>query len=289
MLSLKLITADPSLGRLDYGSLPDQTLMELLIEGMADKQKKFLQDDKGNFKDACGWYMHKCTDDRVTHIYFYEREMSWKQFPFQFIPPLVESFFVTLSSVRGTLDTAVLPPKLRMFDVSENKLEGQLNFKAFPRELTEISIAWNSFHGSCALGDLPDSLVDFTATQNKFSGEISLNHLPSAMKTLVLNRNSLMGPVHIYKLPEAMRVIDLGHNALSGVFRLMECPPDLDYVSVDANPLDGTVVLLCRAEEMRFELNFDNIKAVVDEEGNTHPLQEDILKANDYARLSDSE
>ena len=287
MLSFKLITADPSLGRLDYGSLPDQALMELLIEGMAEKQKKLLQDDQGNFKDACGWYMHKCTDDRVTHIHFYEREMSWKQFPFQFIPPLVESFFVALSLVSGTLDTAVLPPKLQIFDVSQNKLEGPLNFKAFPRELRDISVAWNSFHGSCALADLPDALVEFFASGNKLSGEISLNHLPSAMKTLVLNRNSLTGPVHIYKLPEAMSVIDLGHNALSGVFRLMAYPPE--YVNIDANPMDGTVVLLHKAEEINFELNFDNIKAVVDEEGNTHPLQEDILKANDYARLSDSE
>ena len=34
-----LNTADPSLGRLDYASLSQQALMEMVIEGIANKEK----------------------------------------------------------------------------------------------------------------------------------------------------------------------------------------------------------------------------------------------------------
>ena len=41
-----LLAVDPSLGRLDYESLPDQTLMEMLVEDLNSKTKEDIQDPK---------------------------------------------------------------------------------------------------------------------------------------------------------------------------------------------------------------------------------------------------
>ena len=37
------LTVEPSLGRVDYSSMSDQTLVEMLIEGVHDKKKKEYQ------------------------------------------------------------------------------------------------------------------------------------------------------------------------------------------------------------------------------------------------------
>ena len=64
-----LLCSDPNLGRVDYNSLSDQTLMELLIEGFDDKTKKRYQDDHGMYLDVCEWPFIKYDDDeRVIKI-----------------------------------------------------------------------------------------------------------------------------------------------------------------------------------------------------------------------------
>ena len=42
-----LLNVDPSLGRVNYSLMSDQTLMEMLIEGFDDGTKKEYQDDDG--------------------------------------------------------------------------------------------------------------------------------------------------------------------------------------------------------------------------------------------------
>ena len=222
-----LLAADPSLGRLDYESLPDQALMEMLVEDLNAKIKEDIQDTKGNFHDVCEWQSWcglytECVDERVTAICFQGNLFNEKQFRFDFIPALVEEFTVNRCALHGTLDTAHLPASLVTIDVGNNELHGSLKFAQFPRKLQRIAIYVNAFCGSCVLGDLPPTLRTFSARMNKFSGEVSLNNLPKEMEGLYLMNNHLSGSVRIENLPKTMCDLHICDNALSGEFQLLD-------------------------------------------------------------------
>ena len=274
---------DPALGRLDYASLSDQTLMEMLVDDMPDVYKSRYQDTNGNFTDISTWPRVQLQNDRVVQVEFTTRNIGDRQFPFELIPPLVEHFALYESAANGTVDTKILPRTLLRFDVTENKLYGELNFPAFPRGLKEIIICYNQFSGSCALQHLPDKLVRFDAMSNKFSGEVALNNLPSTLERLYLKRNNLSGQIAIDRLPAPMQFLDLGENKFYGDFRMMVFPPDLRCVSLDDNyELSGTAVLRRSTEEMHFELEIDWPKAIIDENGDEHPWKEEIVELSKH-------
>ena len=70
MCAFQLIfSVDPSLGRVDYSLMSDQTLMEMLIDGFDDETKKQYQDSHGMYLDVCEWPCTKCDgDERIVEI-----------------------------------------------------------------------------------------------------------------------------------------------------------------------------------------------------------------------------
>ena len=56
------LTVDPSLGRLDCNSFSDQTLMEMLIDGLDEKSKQKYRDNKGTYLDVCEWSSVTCDE-----------------------------------------------------------------------------------------------------------------------------------------------------------------------------------------------------------------------------------
>ena len=277
--ALNLSAVDPALGRLDAHSLSDQTLMELLVDGMAENDKSSYQDANGNYTDISTWPLVALQNDRVVQIAFCEKKMVKNQFPFALIPPNVAQLIIEGCSAHGTLDTSVLPRKLDSINVGQNFLHGEIDFSAFPRGLREIIVCFNQFSGSCALHDLPDALVHFNAAGNQFSGEITLNDLPLALEKLCLNRNKLSGRINIDRLPAPMRILDLSGNKFSGNFRMMVYPPGLRCVRIENNPdLSGTAVLRSSTKKLHITLKMDWPKAVVDENGDASPWTEEIEK-----------
>ena len=47
------LTVDSSLGKVDYNSFSDQTLMEILFNGFDDETKKKYQNNDGTYLDVC--------------------------------------------------------------------------------------------------------------------------------------------------------------------------------------------------------------------------------------------
>ena len=279
LFTSQLSAIDPALGRLDYESLSDQALMEIIIGGMAAEDKKRYQDENGNFKDVCEWNLRACEDDRVTSIFFMEVDMGERQFPFDFIPPLVQSIVMEDCVACGTLDTSLLPLNLNYFEINKNKLHGTLNFKTFTRALIEIQMMGNAFCGSCNLNELPDLLMILTAGRNKFSGSISLNDLPQAMEQLFLQENSLTGQINIERLPPNMYALDLSGNQFSGNVRLLDHPPDFEFFNIENNSLSGSLVLSVDKDSiLPFDFICSGVTAIFDKHGNKHPHEEALIE-----------
>ena len=275
---LLFISADPALGRLDYASLSDQALMEMLIVHMDDDQKGQFQDKNGHFKDITEWRDIRCKEDSVKEISFYNCRFSSERFPFELIPPRVKEVFIFFSNLHGTINAALLPLSLISFKVKYNKLHGSLYLSALPRGLEFLDVAGNQLSGSLALSDLPDALIEFLACGNQFSGGIELNDLPPAMETLDLGSNSLTGSISIERLPEPIGCITLSDNAFEGDIHLSDHNFDGVWVNIGKNSWSGTLVLPRSAAAMSLGIGGHYITAVVDEKGERHALEKKIMQ-----------
>ena len=283
--TIELLTIDPSLGRFDPGSLPDQVLMELLVDGMNEDRKRMFQDNSGTFTDVSEWPGVQCDDDRVTSVDFDTYRYNEEPFPFAYVPRLAEKFSITLGNLHGTLDPSLLPVDLKEFSVFSNELHGSIDCDAFPKNMTHIVLGGNEFCGSLKLSSLPRSIAIFQADNNNFSGEVELNDLPPAMECLFLDDNDLTGKIHIERLPKAMKCLDLSRNCFHGDFVLMALPPTLHELSIGRNELSGKAVLLGASTEMQFTLGHRGVlTAVVDENGSPHAWEEKILS---YTNVDD--
>ena len=71
MLFQLCISVDPSLGRLDYASLSDQTRMEIMFSELKEPLHWAIHDHNFEVRDACDWTGVKCdSDGNVTYFKF---------------------------------------------------------------------------------------------------------------------------------------------------------------------------------------------------------------------------
>ena len=282
---LRLLSIDPALGRLDYDSLSDQALMEMLFERLHPNHNMHLKDESSNFIDVCEWEYVNCEDERVVYFGAGNGNYSAVQFPFDLVPPLVTNFRMEYCEALGTIDTIVLPRRLTNFDVSVNNLFGSLNFKSFPRTLEHIILRHNDFSGSVLVSDLPDSLFEFLATCNNFSGNLSLANAPAAMEELDLSENELTGSITLDSVMPSMYEVLLYGNHFTGDVRVLVISPNFTFLSIICNKdLSGTIILANSDGAMPFKVHHDCLTTIVDPDGNRHPWEETVL-----ADFSDSE
>ena len=287
MILLQLLTMDSALGRLDYDSLPDQTLMEMLFDGISDDEKRAFHDSDGNFKDVCEWTPNKvpwknirCADDHVWSVVFREGiDFGTKQFPFNFIPSNVHVFILESCGLHGTLETSMLPPHLYTFSVCDNALYGTIAWNMLPRDLDDMSVSANFFSGRIILAALPRGLSKFYACENKFSGEIALSDLPDQINKVNLSYNQLQGSIRIESpLPFFLSQLDLSKNEFYGDVLILEEPGELFYINASGNALSGTVVLYDteKIDLDTFLIYIDCMTVILDTKGLKHPQDAEI-------------
>ena len=273
---LALFSVDPALGRLDYDSLSDQALMEMLIAGMNEEPKKTYQDKNGNFKDIADWKFHECKDGQLMMSFFHNKAFGDTQFPFHFIPPHAKTFAIHNCNAHGTLDTSILPRTLELIEVRENKLHGPLDWASFPPALTRIDIGKNKFCGILVLSDLPEGLDEFIAKGNAFTGNLSLKGLPPKLVHIVLKRNKLSGSIRIHEYPRGEDFyIDLSHNDFEGKVEIRGEPPRFTTINVQETSMNGIIVL---PREARLDVACTICKAVYDEHGHKHPMWDELVQ-----------
>ena len=118
-----LDAVDPSLGRVDHESLPDQALMEMVIEGIANKEKICGNPDEP--KDIEEWKGVTVEDDQVVDIDWQRRKLEGSLY-LEWLPSTVRGFTVTWNlftanptkghlSVVGWTSTPVLREAKNLF------------------------------------------------------------------------------------------------------------------------------------------------------------------------------
>mmetsp|Transcript_33649 Transcript_33649/g.52606 ORF Transcript_33649/g.52606 Transcript_33649/m.52606 type:complete len:272 (-) Transcript_33649:79-894(-) len=237
-LSSVVVTIDPTpLGKVDKSTLSQQTLMELLIEGIENRE--LICGSKENPQDVVRWkgITQDCTG-KITVI-------NWQGDPLgmryvgklspQWIPPTVTSFSIVENDLSGSLDLRDLPGSLCGLNAGDNNFEGDLHLSSLPPEFEFLDVANNHFSGYLDLDHLPGTMRFLYLQCNEFFGNASLVSLPKDLESLDLSQNNLSGGLDLSQLPENLRTLYLYNNAFSGVTDFSKLPDSLDILYVSDN------------------------------------------------------
>ena len=202
-----LLTVDPNLGHVDYGSFSDQTLMEMLIDGFSEQSKKRYQDSEGLYLDVCAWQCVSCDDAKqVIQIMEYDTVIGSLQL--SYVPPSVSTLNVSDNSVSGSIDLRNLPANMQLLSLHDNQLSGTICLTQLPAQMRYLQIYNNELSGSFIAMNIPPHMVLLNASQNDFSptamvdagGYFQLNLRESGVKSVVDkngNALSLLSKVYI--------------------------------------------------------------------------------------------
>ena len=236
-----LDAVDPSLGRVDRASLPQQALMEMLIEGITNKEE--ICGDADEPTDIEEWKGVTIEDGQVVEIAWHLFLLEGS-FHLEWLPISVRKFLVRWNyKITGTLDCASLPISMKTLDIGFNAFTGLIHLESSPEGMEEIDISENELSGSLKLHSLPDTMTRFTADKNKFSGSIDFTQLPAAMLTLFLEHNRLSGSVVLTQLPGGLEVLNLKDNQFNGALDVRRLPSSMIYLFLNNNSFSGTVDL----------------------------------------------
>ena len=213
------LSVDPSLGRLDYSLLSDQTLMEMIIEGFDDETKKKYQDNDGMYLDICEWPKITCDEDESVIAIDIDTSRVTGSIEICYVPPKVQLLWISPWSTEvhnreltGLVDLTNLPDGMSVFIFEKNRLTGEINLTHLPDGMENLCLANNQISGTLDLTHLPDGMKLLLLASNQLTGEIDLTHLPDGMEYLYLHNNQLSGPLVIQKIPPKMKMIDLEEN-----------------------------------------------------------------------------
>jgi len=235
-----ILTADTSsiLGRLDYHSLSQQTLMELLIDSIQNAD--VLRGPRDAPKDISQWSGVKLNAaGEVTDI---EWRISLKgSIALEWLPSTVSSFCIHLNKLEGTVDLSRLPEVMIDLNLTANSFSGTVPFTQLPQSLENFYAALNAFCGSLDLTALPKSLQGLSVGNNRFEGTICLTELPPRMEALWVKKNRLHGTLDLTKLPATLNVLHLHDNAFHGETDFTNLPQRLEELDLSHTDLSGTL------------------------------------------------
>ena len=242
MFSLAL-TADPALGRVDYNSLTDQTLMEMLADGFDEATRKRYQDSEGLYLDIADWLCARFDDD--------ENVIDIKE----------------CRNTRGSLHLHCIPPNVRKFVLTWQKLEGSIDLAILPKNIECLILAGNELTGSIDLSRLPNRLRLLALNSNRFTGSIDLTQLPHSMEDLNVAFNRLSGSLNFDTLPAKLHTVRLQNNAFTGTFNAPHLPPDLQTLNASRNKFSESAVVDSQTTA-EIDIFGSGVTSVVDENGN---------------------
>ena len=241
-----LVSVDPSLGRLEYSLLSDQTLMEMLIEGFDDDTKKMYQDNHGMYLDVCEWSCVTCDDEqRATEISMLSNSVNGS-LELRHLPPKVQFcniFSFSSNRLTGEIDSAQLPRGMKSLTLINNQITGEIKLAQLPEGMKQLDLRSNQLTGGIDLTQMPEGMKQLSLQNNQLTGEIDLTQLPEGMSGLYLENNQLTGEVDLTQLPGGLYSLNLGDNQLSGEIDLTQLPDGMNSLLLYNNELSGSLVI----------------------------------------------
>ena len=237
-----LCTAD-CLGRFNLDSLSHQSLMELVVDGMAMKGRFYDYDN--DFMDISSWNGTSLDEDgNVTELRWWHGSLSWRggSIDLKFLPSTVEIVQLKSLKMEGTFPNCHLPKALKDFNAANNLLYGGVLLESLPDKLEKLNLESNIFRGSIDLTRLPHNLTVLILGENKFEGSVNLTKLPSSMQTLALNTNQLTGSISINSLPDSVRVLNLQENAFHGDLMIKNLPLSISRMNLESNTITKVMI-----------------------------------------------
>mmetsp|Transcript_2619 Transcript_2619/g.4035 ORF Transcript_2619/g.4035 Transcript_2619/m.4035 type:complete len:299 (-) Transcript_2619:86-982(-) len=229
----QLVTADPSLGRLDYDSMTQQALMEIAIGEFSEKSQEKFKDENGNFGDIRDWEGVQVDANKSVEVLEWHsstrighKSENHGTIRLGWIPKTVQTILLMNRGLEGELDCAKLPKALRQLEVDRNRLTGSVEFAALPSGLQSFHANDNLLSGTIDLTQIPSSVWSVTLGGNLLTGSIDLTELPGSLSVLVLSRNQLTGDVDFRELSENLESVFLHGNAFEGTLFAGSYIPD---------------------------------------------------------------
>ena len=240
------LSVDSPLGRVDYGLMSDQFLMEMLIDGFDDETKKHYQDNDGMYLNLCKWSCTECDDD--------ERVIEIR---------------IGSCSASGSLELCYVPPKVKFCSINSfgnSKLTGSVDLTQLPEGMRHLHLNNNQLTGEIDLTHLPDEMKELFLQNNQLTGEIDLTRLPGCLRNLYLNNNQITGSLDLTNLPDGMLHLYLDNNRFGGSFIAKNLPPRLVAIYAGGN-LFSAVAFVESQTRTKINLKGSGVRSVVDENG----------------------
>mmetsp|Transcript_23544 Transcript_23544/g.36712 ORF Transcript_23544/g.36712 Transcript_23544/m.36712 type:complete len:266 (-) Transcript_23544:37-834(-) len=249
---LTLLTLDAS--KVDKLSLPDQSLMELLLVNFNDPRA--FKNVDGTYMDVALWLGVTFRNDNVAAI-------GWSDDPFQIRERRVQK-------KGGYIDLQWIPDGVTEFDISFLQLAGECETVKLPRGLHSFQIRSNRFSGSFSVKGLPRTLVNLDIRSNLLEGNLDLTCLPPALERLYGHTNSFSGTIVLTALPETLVHVSLHDNLFEGTINLESLPPVINILDLTANRLKQESIVLPSTATNRAMFWFEkgSCSKIFDENGN---------------------
>ncbi|KNH05349.1 hypothetical protein XU18_3615 [Perkinsela sp. CCAP 1560/4] len=157
-----LDAVDPSLGRVDLESLPQQALMEMVIEGITNKEK--ICGDADEPKDIKEWKGVTIEDGQVVeiawHLFWLEGSVH-----FEWLPSSVREVMVTENYLTDTLDLESLPTAMENLFLGFNASTGSIDLGSCRKEANPLPLP----HLGRSRKDIPQNTPHTTGKNNQLN------------------------------------------------------------------------------------------------------------------------
>ncbi|KNH04332.1 leucine-rich repeat protein [Perkinsela sp. CCAP 1560/4] len=178
--------------RVEFAMLPQQSLMELVVQGFVSKDRLCNKNDDG-YSDIETW-------DGVQFNYAEEVNIvEWRDYLHTHFPD------------GGTLEIQWLPSTVRYFALTGSTIEGTIEVSLLPRGMERLYLQRNRITGTLVLPKMPETMEYFIMHTNQLSGSLDLMKLPAVLKALHLYTNQFSGTVVIGDSTNGVE-IKLGNN-----------------------------------------------------------------------------